>query len=84
VHRVIVRFFQSLGGKIGSTNTSLDSFHFREGGDAMDTAIPLFTGDVEIEWDGGYSSDEHIFIRQDQPLPMTLEALMPQMSTQDR
>jgi hypothetical protein len=84
IHRVITRFFQSLGGKMGPDENSLDVLHFREGGDAMDTATPLFTGDVEVEWDGAYSSDAHIFIRQDQPLPMTLQALMPQMDTQDR
>jgi hypothetical protein len=84
MHRVIVRFFQSLGGKIGPDSSNLDALHFREGGDPMDTAVALYTGDVEEEWEMEYSSDAHIFIRQDQPLPMTIEAVMPQMSTQDR
>ncbi|MDB4261325.1 hypothetical protein N9878_00520 [bacterium] len=84
MHRVIIRFFQSLGGKFGPDSSNLDTLHFRKGGDEMDTAVPLYTGDVEEEWDMEYSSDAHIFIRQDQPLPMTIEAVMPQMSTQDR
>tara|TARA_R110000787_G_scaffold35641_6_gene91365 strand:+ start:656 stop:3175 length:2520 start_codon:yes stop_codon:yes gene_type:complete len=84
IHRVILRFFQTLGGLAGPTNTLLDHMHFRAGGDPMDTAVPLYTGDIELEWDGEYSSDEHVYVRQDQPLPMTLEAVMPQMSTQDR
>jgi hypothetical protein len=84
IHRVIMRLFQSLGGAVGPDADNLDNIILREGGDAMDTAVPLFTGDVEIEWDGEYSSDNHIFYRQDKPLPTTIQAFMPQMSTQDR
>tara|TARA_R110000787_G_scaffold23768_2_gene67789 strand:+ start:5210 stop:7963 length:2754 start_codon:yes stop_codon:yes gene_type:complete len=84
IHRVIIRFFESIGGKVGPDSDNLDTLHFRKGGGEMDTAVPLFTGDVEEDWDMEYSSDAHIFIRQDQPLPMTIEAIMPQMDTQDR
>ncbi len=84
IHRVIMRVLNTLGGLIGPDEDNLDTISFREGGDAMDTAVPLFDGDVEIEWDGEYSSDNHIFYRQNQPLPTTIEALMPQMTTQDR
>ncbi|MEO2140939.1 MAG: hypothetical protein ABGX63_02030 [bacterium] len=84
IHRVIMRFFQSLGGKVGPDSSNLDDLIYREGGDPMDAAVPLFTGDTEIEWDAAYSSESLIFIRQDQPLPMTLQALMPQMETMDR
>ena len=83
-HRVIVRFLQTLGGFFGPDTTSLDQIHFREGGDPMDNAVPLFTGDHEMEWDGAYDSDNHIFYRQTQPLPVTIQAIMPQMHTQDR
>lgn len=84
ITRVILRFFQTLGGKVGPDIASLDTIVFREGGDAMDTATPLFTGDVEIEWDAEYSTEAYVFLRQEQPLPMTLQAVMPQLNTQDR
>jgi len=84
ITRVILRFFQTLGGTVGPDVTSLDTIVFREGGDAMDTATPLFTGDVEIEWDAEYSTEAYVFLRQEQPLPMTLQAVMPQLNTQDR
>lgn len=84
IHRVIMRVWETLGGRIGPDADSLDTISFREGGDDMDTAVPLFSGDIEIEWDGEYSSDNHIFYRQDQPLPATIVAFMPQMNTQDR
>lgn len=82
--RVILRFFQTLGGFAGPDTDSLDSLIFREGGDDMDTATPVFTGDVEIEWDAEYSSDSFVYLRQTQPLPMTLEAIMIHLNTQDR
>tara|TARA_R110000751_G_scaffold2075_7_gene11225 strand:+ start:8522 stop:10579 length:2058 start_codon:yes stop_codon:yes gene_type:complete len=84
MHRVIVRFFQTVGGKIGPDASNLETLVLREGGDPMDTAVPLFSGDTEVEWDAEYSSDAHVMIRQDQPLPMTVQAIMPQMNTQDR
>lgn len=83
-HRVIIRFLETLGGLFGPDEDNLDTVVLREGGDAMDTAVPLFTGDHEFEWDGAYDSDNHIFYRQNQPLPATIEAVMPQMHTQDR
>ena len=83
-HRVIFRFLQMLGGFIGPDTDNLDEIVLREGGDPMDTPVPLFTGDYEIEWDGAYDGDNHIFYRQTQPLPVTIEAVMPQMHTQDR
>ena len=84
MHRVIIRFYQSLGGEVGPDVDNLDVLHFREGGDLMDTAVALFTGDVEVDWEMEYSTDVHIYIRQNTPFPMTIEAVMPQMSTQDR
>ena len=84
IHRIIIRFYQSMGGKVGRDSSNLNPLIFRKGGDSMDTAVPLYDGDVEIEWDGEYSKESLIFIRQDQPLPMTVCAIMPQMDTQDR
>jgi hypothetical protein len=83
-HRVTFRFLTSLGGYIGPDADNLDALVLREGGDAMDTAVPLFTGDHEVEWDGTYDSDNHIFYRQIQPFPVTILAVMPQLHTQDR
>jgi hypothetical protein len=83
-NRLIIRLFQTVGGKVGPDADTLDPLIYREGGDAMDTAVPLFTGDVEVEWDGEYSSDSTLLFRQDQPLPATVLALMPHVETEDR
>ena len=83
-HRVIIRFLNTLGGFYGPDTNNLNQISFRKGGDSMDTAVSLFSGDLELEWDGAYDSDNHIFYRQMQPLPVTIQAVMPQMHTQDR
>jgi hypothetical protein len=59
------------------TRRTLDRIPFRDSSMAMDQAVPLFTGDKEIEFPGGYDDDDRIYVRQDQPLPMTVLALVP-------
>jgi len=84
IHRVIFRLNRSLGMKVGPNSSELETQSFREGSDLMDTAVPLFTGDFEVDWDGDYETEGHIFVRQDQPLPLTIVAIMPHLVTQDR
>lgn len=81
--QVIMRFHETLGGSVGPDADNLDDIVFRAGGDSMDAAVAFFSGDVEFDWDGEYSSDNHIFYRQTQPLPVTISAVMPQLHTQD-
>ncbi len=84
INRVVVRFLNTLGGKMGPSETELDELLFRSTGDNMDEAPPLFTGDKEIPWRGGYDKDGFIWYVNDQPLPVTIVAIMPQVTTQDR
>jgi hypothetical protein len=50
---------------------------------AMDQAVSLFTGDKDIEFSGGFEEDERIYVRQTQPLPLTVLALYARMNTFD-
>jgi hypothetical protein len=50
----------------------------------MDQSVPLFTGDKLMEWPSGYDFDGYVVIKQNQPLPMTIVAIMAQLHTQDR
>ena len=49
----------------------------------MDTAVPLFTGDKDIEFPGGFEEGDRVFVQQTQPLPLTVLALYPRMNTHD-
>jgi hypothetical protein len=84
INRVVVRLLNTLGGKMGPSETEVDGLLFRSTGDNMDEAPPLFTGDKEIPWRGGYDKDGFIWYVNDQPLPATIVAIMPQVTTQDR
>lgn len=85
-HRVIVRVWETLGVKLGYefSDTTMYRPPMRSSADPVDTAVPLFTGDVEMQWEGNYLTENYVCWRFDQPLPGTILAVMPQMHTQDR
>ncbi len=83
IHEVTVRFFRTVGAKVGTSESELDPIFFRSASDPMTSAIELFDGDKEVEFRGGYDQDAHIVIQQDQPLPMTVIGLFPRLITFD-
>jgi hypothetical protein len=84
INKVVIRFYNTLGAKAGPDTSTLDNIEFRTGSNLMDQAPPLFTGDKLMEWPGGYDFDGYVTVKQDQPLPMTVVAIMPQLHTFDR
>ena len=84
INKVVIRFYNTLGAKAGPDANTLDQIEFRTGSSLRDSAPPLFTGDKLIEWPGGYDFDGYAMVRQDQPLPMTVVSIMPQVTTFDR
>lgn len=83
IHDITVRFHETVGAEVGTSADDADRIFFRDSSMPMDEAIPLFTGDKEIEFPGGYDDDARIFVRQTQPLPLTVLALYPRMNTFD-
>jgi hypothetical protein len=85
ITKVVFRFYNSLGGQYGPEDGPYDDLLTRSGNDDMDVAPPLLTGDTDIlDWPEGYDMDGVVEYRNDQPLPVTLVAIMPQPVTQDR
>jgi hypothetical protein len=76
LHEVSVRVWRTLGGKAGPSAGNLESLIFRSTADPMDSAPPLKDDDVRLSWPGGYETEGRIYIRQDQPLPMTILAIV--------
>lgn len=82
--RVGIRFIDTLGARYGrDEDTDLDDIQTRSGAINTDEPPPTFTGVKVVSWPDGYSDEALITIVQDQPLPCTVAALMPQMNTQD-
>jgi hypothetical protein len=84
INKVVIRFLDTLGALAGPDANTLDTVEFRTPEDLMNQAPPLFTGDKLIEWPSGYDFDGYVMVRQAQPLPMTVVAVMPQLHTFDR
>ena len=83
IHGVTVRFIDSVGAEVGPDTSNLDRLPFRDSSMAMDEAIPLFSGDKEIFFPSGYDNDARVVVRQNQPLPMTIVAIMRRSNTFD-
>ena len=84
IGEVTVRLYRSVGLKVGTSSTQLDTVNFRSSADKMDKALSLFSGDKTVEFNGGYDDDATITIVQDLPLPMTILALFPTLSVFDK
>lgn len=84
IHKVVLRLYASLGGKVGASLSSLDLIPYRRGSDLMDELPPMVTGDTDaLAYDGGYETDGRIWVVCDQPLPFTLVAIYPELYTND-
>jgi len=81
IHQVAVRFYKTLGCKIGPDTDNLETVYYRIPGDSMDSPPPLFSGDKIIDFRGSYEKEGQIVIVQDQPLPLTIMAIIPRLNT---
>jgi len=79
ISQVVLRFLNTRGGYIGPTSNDLHEIanNFRT---TYGTALDLFSGDIKELLGGHYSDGGRIFIKQSDPLPMTVLALIPSVS----
>ena len=77
-NRIILNLYQTLGISVNDTQLV-----FRTGGDPMDSAPPVFTGQHDITNLGWKEADSSIIIKQEQPLGMTLISLTGELNVND-
>lgn len=75
VHEVILRLYRSLGVEIGRVDGNIDTIPFRDSSDSMDSPPVLFSGDKRVDFSEGYSRNGTIYIRQTQPLPLSINGI---------
>lgn len=83
IHKVTVRVQDSAGFSVGPSASSLQTVELRTPSDPMDAPPPLFTGDKLVAWPSSYETDARFYVTTDQPTPLTVVALFPQVVTQD-
>lgn len=64
--------------KYGPNADDLTEKDFRVVSDAMDSAVPLFTGEQFVEFTGDWTEDARIVILEDDPVPFTILAIAPE------
>jgi hypothetical protein len=83
IYNITVRLYESIGVEVGPDLNNMESIPFRSSAQLMNTPIPVFTGDKEVEFRGNYETDGYIYVRQTQPLPLTVLSLYPELITND-
>lgn len=81
IHEVILRLYKSLGVEVGRTDGNIDQVPFRDSSDEMDSAPELFTGDKRIDFAEGYNREGTVYIRQQQPLPLSVRGIFAHLKT---
>ena len=80
---VTIRIYESIGVEVGPDLNNMERIPFRSSADEMDQGITVFTGDKEVEFRGNYETDGFVYVRQTQPLPLTILSLYPKLQTND-
>jgi hypothetical protein len=78
---VTLMLLDAMNAKVGPASDSLSVIPFRAVDDGMDQAVPLFTGEKFVEFDGDYATDTRVRIEGDDPAPFTLLAVGPRIKT---
>jgi hypothetical protein len=77
VNRMVVRIYKSLGGEVEVENGEWDPIYSRDTADPMGSSPPVFTGDKTVMVARPHEDKGTIQVRQTQPLPLTVLALIP-------
>lgn len=84
ISKVVLRLFETVGAKVGPSLTELETIPFRTTSSLLSTPVDtLLAGDKEIEFRDDYNTDGFIFVKQDQPLPLSVLAIYPTVVTSD-
>ena len=81
IHEVILRLRKSLGLEVGWADGHIDVIPFRDSSDEMGSAPDLFTGDKRVDFSEGYNRDGTIYIRQQQPIPLSVQGIFAHLKT---
>jgi len=80
ITNIDIDLYQSIGMFVGRVDDedgeSEEEIPFRDEADLTGTQIPPFTGILHLEYEEGFNRKAEYFIRQKQPLPLTVRAVI--------
>jgi hypothetical protein len=79
ITKVAARFHNTLGGLIGPDQERLEPVYFRSPSTPMGHSPGPFCGDKIVNFPNGWDRDGLLTIVQQQPLPMTVLMIVPQL-----
>jgi hypothetical protein len=77
VVKLALRLLDTVGLRIGGPRGIFDEIFMRSPATPMDTATPPFTGDKRQGFPDGYGEEGYVVMESRDPLPWTLNAIMP-------
>jgi hypothetical protein len=80
ISNCVVRFYRSLGGRLGPSASKMDDILFRSIGDPMGSSPPLFSGFKKVEFPNGWDEEAIVRIEHDQPLPCNVLSVTVEMN----
>ena len=83
INEVTLRLHESVGVEVGSSLSDMERIPFRSSAAAMSSAVPLFTGDKQVEFRDDFNTDGFVYVRQTQPLPLTVISIYPMITVND-
>jgi hypothetical protein len=84
INEVTFRVLQSLGGEAGPDFSNMVPLKYRVTSIPMGEPPPIADDDCRVLWEKGYETKGRIALRQAAPFPMTVIAVLPQVTTYDK
>ena len=79
IPKAYVRLYRTMGGTVGPAFDKMEQIQYRTPLDKMDTAVPLFTGEKQINFPAQWDHFAQVCIEQDKPLPIIILAVIPEI-----
>lgn len=83
IHQAVLRFYNTIGCKVGSNSSNLETIIFRNANVFLGKSAELYTGEKLIKLDSEYDRDGYIYIVQEDPLPFCLVSVVAEGQTYD-
>ena len=83
ISRVVAKLHETIGIKVGKDADNLEYIPFNAG-QVYGDATSLFSGDKVLDFVSGDALEAAVFLRQEQPLPMTVLSLSTEIEVNDR